>query len=272
MGPDGARVTQLSTSALEIESVLSDTIGGQHLHAGADLINSLAQPGSTTTVQQRQTANQVQETTANKVTLEVDSREANKSFSLPFPLHSITEPTTYSNVHKLASGTSIDDQEWLDWMASELKKSLAKFADKQSRREFPNNRANSNIVPIISLLAGELSSVLDANFDDTANNSPSLANTSTANAGSVAGSAISAASLISPEVANKFNDKHWQREKLLQVLQQNKLVLYTCGASNTHSSNKLLSLDDNELGDKLAKVRPLFKSILVKPNGKLLYP
>lgn len=143
------------------------------------------------------------------------------------------------------------DLQWLGWMKSELKIALRNvFENLQAKQEQQLQNPDSNKSTLISSLARELSSVLDAKIDGHYFNS----NRSKTNS----------------ELTNKKqrDSSSIQEEMLLRTLRQNQLVLYICGTSNTHDHNKLLPLNDNELGDKLAKIRPLFKSILVQPNGK----
>lgn len=206
--------------------------------------------------------------------------EAQSSNKIPFYLttqtnfnNNTSQQQTYSsNVSDkanaaAAAAAAATDQQWLLWMASELKSALRSLLKNLIPKQQQQQQANSDLnkSTVISNLARELSSVLDAKIDS--HYYPFL-DTSIAN---------STTPKTNLGLSNNKDSIQQQREQLegeaalLQSLRQNKLVLYTCAASNTYDPNKfLLSLNDNELGDKLAKIRPLFKSILVQPNGKLL--
>lgn len=226
------RVTQLSIFPTEMESTVAHTFGP--INKSEDLINTLSR-------------------------LEKDNK---------IPLTPYKSEQQYLNVN---NPTTNLDAQWLSWVGSELKIAIRNVFENlepklQQQQQLLMQNLDSNKSTVISMLARELSSVLDAKVDSR--NSPiQLLENSNSNSNSNTNTNKTNSELINSKQSDLSSI---QEEVLLRTIRQNQLVLYTCGSSNTHDHNKLLSLNDNELGDKLAEIRPLFKSILVQHNGKLL--
>ena len=150
--------------------------------------------------------------------------------SLPTP----QTKAKYSNdqIVKLPTNNKTADDDWLAWMGSELGDIIVKFSRSLNESD---KRLSQSLLDKLELAfesGGERAQPSGANI----------------------GSQVSLADQV-------------------HFLRHNRLVLYVCGASNTRSlddsSSRRLLGDIGHHRDKLARIRPIFSSILVRPNGKL---
>lgn len=139
----------------------------------------------------------------------------------------------YSNSNSVAT---TDDHRWLTWMSGQLGELLSKLGRPLQQQQ----QQDLNDLDGLTLLANQLTRAFRKLQRQ-------------ASGGRVTG-----------------------QQELFELWRQKRLVLYTCGASNTgatNDDNKSLLLPaavvDNEHRDKLARVRPVFSSILVQTNGEL---
>lgn len=166
----------------------------------------------------------------------------------------------YSNVNSNANSNSKrdddDDQVWLTWMSTKLNKAL-----ETKLSQIGNDKLRQNGHQVKWERPKFCSS-------SSAGSLVSTDGLSIAGGGLTLASVAKNLAIVLGELGpNQTIIGQSQRAAMWQFLRQNKLVLYTCGASNTHGNHLVPAMDKEQL-DKLAGIRPLFKSILVQANGK----